>query len=221
MFEDEEKDEEEAVESEGAAPKVIKDPGQPTRKEREEHEVCHVPYRSWCRHCVRGRAIGRPRRRVQGQEVPDMPRASIDYCFFTRRGFVQSKDITEEERDDPNLSLTILVMQEASTHLIWAYPVSKKGVEDEEWVAWRITADLNSAGLRHCKIVFKSDQEPSVVEVQHDVMRKRTEQGLSTSLQNSPVGDSDNLAGSRERFAILEERPEPCAQRWRKGSASR
>ena len=155
MFEDEDKDEEEAIESEGAAPKVIKDPGQPTRKEREEHEVCHVPYRSWCRHCVRGRAIGRPRRRVQGQEVPEMPRASIDHCFFTRRGFVQSKDVTEEERDDPNLSMTILVMQEASTNLIWAYPVSKKGVEDEEWVSTRITADLNSAGLQHCKIVSR------------------------------------------------------------------
>ena len=145
-----EKGEEEAVESEGAAPKVIKDPGQPTRKERDEHEVCHVPYRSWCRHCVRGRAIGRPRRRVQGQEVPDMPRASTDYCFLLGEA---SKEITEEERDDPSLSLKILVMQEASTHLIWAYPVSKKGVEDEEWVASRITADLNSAGRQHCKIV--------------------------------------------------------------------
>ena len=70
-----------------------------------------------------------------------MPRASIDYCFFSRRGFVQSKNVTEEERDNPNLSLTILVMQEASTHLIWAYPVSKNGAEDEEWVATRITAD--------------------------------------------------------------------------------
>ena len=100
--------------------------------------------------------------------------------------------MTEEERDDPNLSMTILMMQEASTHLIWAYPLSKKGVEDEEWVSTRISADLESAGLQHCKIVFKSDQEPSVVEMQHDVMRKRTEQGLSTSLQNSPVGDSDN-----------------------------
>ena len=93
--------------------------------------------------------------------------------------------------------------QEASTHLIWAYPVSNnKGVEDEEWVATRITADLNSAGFQHCKIVFKTDQEPSVVEMQHDVMRKRTEQGLSTSLQNSSVGDSDNN-GKVER-AILD-----------------
>ena len=65
-------------------------------------------------------------------------------------------------------------------------------------MASRITADLNSAGLQHCKLVFKSDLEPSVVEVQHDVMRKRTEQRLSTSLQNSPVGDSNNN-GSVER----------------------
>ena len=52
--------------------------------------------------------------------------------------------------------------------------------------------------LQHCNTVFKSAQEPSVVEVQHDVMRKRTEQGLRTSLQNSPVGDSNNT-GRLER----------------------
>lgn len=32
----------------------------PTKKEREEHEATHCPYRSWCRHCVRGEAEIRP-----------------------------------------------------------------------------------------------------------------------------------------------------------------
>ena len=28
----------------------------PTLAEREEHERTHIPYRSWCRHCVAARA---------------------------------------------------------------------------------------------------------------------------------------------------------------------
>ena len=31
------------------------DPKEPTKVEREEHEKTHLPFRSWCRHCVRGR----------------------------------------------------------------------------------------------------------------------------------------------------------------------
>ena len=39
--------------------KVVRkhDPRQPSEQEREEHEMTHLPFRSWCRHCimVRGR----------------------------------------------------------------------------------------------------------------------------------------------------------------------
>ena len=35
--------------------KLVKrhDPSKPTNEERREHEFTHVPFRSWCRHCVR------------------------------------------------------------------------------------------------------------------------------------------------------------------------
>ena len=180
------------VENEGIAPKVIRDPGQPTAKQRQEHEVTHVPYRSWCPHCVRGRAKGRPRKRVPDQESPDIPRAAVDYCFFTRKGTESGKEIAEEDRNDPNKSQTVLVMKEATTHMTWAYPVDKKGVGDEEWITRRIVSDLDSAGLQQCKIVFKGDQESAIGDVQNQVAKKRAEQGHSTALQNSPVGDSDN-----------------------------
>ena len=28
----------------------------PSRAEIEEHELTHLPFRNWCRHCVKGRA---------------------------------------------------------------------------------------------------------------------------------------------------------------------
>ena len=36
--------------------KVVKrqDPQEPMPKEREGREKTHMPFRSWCRHCVRG-----------------------------------------------------------------------------------------------------------------------------------------------------------------------
>ena len=40
------------VENEEAAPKkTLRDPGEPTKQEWEEHRVDHIPYRSWCPYC--------------------------------------------------------------------------------------------------------------------------------------------------------------------------
>ena len=66
-FEDEVQDEEEIqvkddVDSEFACGdceveniKSMKDPGNPTLEQLEEHRASHLPYRSWCRWCVLGR----------------------------------------------------------------------------------------------------------------------------------------------------------------------
>ena len=37
-------------------PKRVADPKMPTQAEIDEHNLTHMPYRSWCIHCVRGRA---------------------------------------------------------------------------------------------------------------------------------------------------------------------
>ena len=40
---------------EGRVPKTIPVPVYVTKLERQEHELTHTPYRSWCDHCVRCR----------------------------------------------------------------------------------------------------------------------------------------------------------------------
>ena len=50
--EDAEKDAE--VEEEMRKPKPAARPYTPTRAEVYEHEVTHLPFRSWCKHCVHG-----------------------------------------------------------------------------------------------------------------------------------------------------------------------
>ena len=49
--------EEVAVEEEYGKRDAVKrrDPREPTKEEKEDHEKTHMPFRSWCRHCVRGR----------------------------------------------------------------------------------------------------------------------------------------------------------------------
>ena len=32
-----------------------RDPKELTKNEREDHDKTHMPFQSWCRHCVRGR----------------------------------------------------------------------------------------------------------------------------------------------------------------------
>ena len=56
------KGEEAGMEGEGdteeaAEVKIRRSPGEPTSREREEHEATHIPYRDWCRRCVRARGV--------------------------------------------------------------------------------------------------------------------------------------------------------------------
>ena len=38
--------------------RILPDPGQPTQKQIDDHRIDHLPYRSWCPHCVAARATG-------------------------------------------------------------------------------------------------------------------------------------------------------------------
>ena len=46
----------------------IRDQGQPTVKEHQEHMTTHRPYRSWCKFCVMGRGVNAPHRRSDAQD---------------------------------------------------------------------------------------------------------------------------------------------------------
>ncbi len=50
---------------------------EPTEKEVEEHSVDHATFRSWCPHCVKGKAAPRGHRMRQDKEL-GIPRISID-----------------------------------------------------------------------------------------------------------------------------------------------
>ena len=60
--------------------KKMLNPLLPCAKEVEEHQLTHLPFRSWCPHCVRGRA--KEMHHTQQPKVePGVDEFHLDYCF--------------------------------------------------------------------------------------------------------------------------------------------
>ena len=95
------------VEEETSPPrKVLRDPGEPTKAEWDEHRVDHYPYRSWCPFCVKGRATGIQHRGIK--EESKIPVLGFEYLLGGEEG------LEDEE------SLKILVAKCQMTKCIFA-----------------------------------------------------------------------------------------------------
>ena len=75
---DEKEDEEDC-----APVRLAPDPGAPTAEEVENHRTTHLPYRSWCEDCVKGRGSGERHRSGPAGRVPVI---ACDYLIVTGRG---------------------------------------------------------------------------------------------------------------------------------------
>ena len=81
--------EEEETNGEGRAPIAMTVPEGPSSHEREEHRLTHIPYRSWCEHCVKGRARSRAHKRrdpeIKKEELSRMTRIYLDFLLQWNR----------------------------------------------------------------------------------------------------------------------------------------
>ena len=66
---------------------------EPTQDEINEHNIDHAQFRSWCPHCVKGKAIAFPHLRTRIKQH-DVPIISIDYAFMNDDG--EQKDDKDE-----------------------------------------------------------------------------------------------------------------------------
>ena len=66
------------VEDEAEVPKRICCESRPSKEEVELHNRTHLPYRSWCPHCVRGKARRRNHRKKE-EEPSKRQRTSCIY----------------------------------------------------------------------------------------------------------------------------------------------
>ena len=71
---------EEAEEFGQRTSRKMADPKSPSPDEVAEHNLNHLPYRSWCRHCVKGKCKENSHRR--SEDEPKMNEVHFDYAFL-------------------------------------------------------------------------------------------------------------------------------------------
>ena len=60
--------------------KVVQGVKTPSRLEVEDHEKLHIPFKTWCKSCVKGRGQASPHFNVI-RDDPESPEVIMDYCF--------------------------------------------------------------------------------------------------------------------------------------------
>ena len=165
----------------------VRDPGAPTSAEVAEHEITHLPHRSWCAACVSGRSRDRQHRRLDGRDQLEVPCVVFDFGFFGGEG--------DEE------TLAVQVAKDVGTKMLFAHVVPKRGVMVNHGVT-QLMKDIDRLG--HKKLCLKSDREPALVAIQEEVRKQRIEE---TPLENSPVGDSRAVQSVAEQIRVLRAAP--------------
>ena len=167
---------EEEVHSSG----IQKTPMLPTQSEIDEHNVTHVPFRSWCPFCIRGRGLSSGHFAKKEPDDQQIPTLSVDYMFLG----------DESSRDT---DLTVLVVRDRRTKSVWAHPVPAKGVENP-FGARQLLKDVESTGYK--RVILKGDQEPSV-----QALLQQVKNGFKGEcvLEGAPVEAHGKSNGEAER----------------------
>ena len=135
---------------EAVRPVALRDPGQPTKREREEHELTHLPSRPWCEFCMRGRSQHDQHGAVERQDGPEevaIPTVGLDYTFIGNRRTKAS--------DNP-----MLVVYDNGTNALGAWQAFRKG--PVERIAKDVARWIGTLGYSKTRITLKSDGETSI-----------------------------------------------------------
>ena len=143
---------------------------QPTGREIEEHNLTHIPSRSWCKFCVSARAPNLPNRTRNPDQSAIKNEIAADYCFL--------RDVSGGP------SQPVLVGRDRRTGMFFAHAVPYEGA-GVEWVAQQMARDISECGY-HGRVVLRSDQESALQDLMGEVARLRGD--LPTVLEASPVG---------------------------------
>ena len=166
------------VVEEARHPRLPHNPGRPTKREIAEHCVSHWPFRSWCRHCVCGRAAGSPHRarseadREFGRER--IPTVSLDHCF-----------LGSADDDEKALSSPFLVLFDSDTEASYAIAVPDKAAKP--WIVEYIVNILIELGYGGVKIAMKHDAALELRELRRQVSARRSAQTVPIDV---PVRES-------------------------------
>jgi hypothetical protein len=90
----------------------LNDTKEPSHEEGKAHEMTHLPFRSWCRHCIRGRGKEAAHfKRTFGEG--ELHELHFDYAFMG-------------EEDEPGKTVTLLVVRERKSRMTLSTAVPTK-----------------------------------------------------------------------------------------------
>ena len=78
--------------------RVLLSPSPPSRQEMLEHNINHMPFRTWCPHCVAGRANTDKHSAGGGLAGSETPVASMGYTFMGDKNANGNETVEEEGR---------------------------------------------------------------------------------------------------------------------------
>ena len=114
--------------TEAKAPRSAPAPEEPSSSEVEAHQLAgHACFRSWCRHCVRGRGCEAAHSSTKPPATA-LPVLSWDYCFLSSKNDKDRRASDEEaERDGQT---PVLAMWDSRSKGFYAHFVPAKGVDN-------------------------------------------------------------------------------------------
>ena len=161
---------EECSDTEGRVPAILRRPHEPTQAEIDEHMCCHIPYRNWCPHCVRGRGRNAAHKALAAEQGHAIDTHAMDYCFL---GQVQ------------DTTVPVLVIRHLRTRYCAATVVPEKGAND--WVEKWLQDFIKLVGIK--RFIYKTDQEHSITCLKANVIEKLGS-AYEITAEESPVGES-------------------------------
>ena len=190
---DAEQEPEQAAEDEGFAARALPAPPQPTPEMVASHNVSHIPFRSWCSHCVRGRGRSFYHKKVSHEaDDPSRPVVSLDYGFFGAPGEIPADSVGGSK-------MPVLVVRDRFTKGIFTHLVPSKGTE-HFYPQAALLRDVKFLG--YSRLVLKSDQEPSILALANAVKNTLTSNGVDCQLESSPKGDSHGMSNGEAESAV-------------------
>ena len=155
-----------------------KPPPGPTADELDKHELTHVVFRSWCKHCISSRAKEDPHRSVATHEGRT-PKVMLDWMFFT-------------SDQEPGVQLPELVVYDLSTGAVMAMQSTK---DSSVVTVGAVVQTLETLG--HTDVVLHADGELATKSLVRSVANARVHrtlprQGLPHSHQSQGLVEACN-----------------------------
>ena len=152
-------------------------PNRPSKAEVDEHMLSHLPYRSWCAHCVKGKAKSKKHTCTSQNNDHEIPMVTLDYMFMG------DDSSTDEEGSMPILVVKDVLSPGCGTGMVFAHVVPRKGANS--YAIKILSKDI--AILGHPELVLKSDSEPAIIALKEATKRERSERIV---FESPPIKES-------------------------------